>query len=108
MSCCTDRWRSDRSASDLFSLGATLFTVVEGKPPFDKGGLSATLTAVTEDAPAPFRRAGPLRPVIEGLLAKEPHRRLNADQAHAALRAIRRGRPTPMTGHRPQWTMEFR
>jgi hypothetical protein len=43
-----------------------------------------------------------LRPVIEGLLAKEPHRRLTAEQAHAALRAIRRGRPTPIAGYRPQ------
>jgi hypothetical protein len=45
---------------------------------------------VAEDAPAPFLRAGPLRPVIEGLLAKDPHRRLNADQARAALHAVQR------------------
>jgi eukaryotic-like serine/threonine-protein kinase len=77
-------------ACDLFSLGATLFTAVEGRPPFDRGDLLATLTAVAEDAPAPFLRAGPLRPVIEGLLAKDPHRRLNADQARAALHAVQR------------------
>jgi eukaryotic-like serine/threonine-protein kinase len=77
-------------ASDLFSLGATLFAAVEGRPPFDRGSPLATLAAITEDAPAPFLRAGPLRPVIEGLLAKEPERRLSADQARAALRDIQR------------------
>jgi serine/threonine protein kinase len=81
-------------ACDLFSLGATLFTAVEGKPPFDRGSLVATLTAVLVDGPAPFLRAGPLRPVIEGLLAKDPGRRLSAAQARAALRAIQREHDT--------------
>jgi serine/threonine protein kinase len=65
-------------ASDLFSLGATLFAAVEGRP----------LAAVLEDAPGPFLRAGQLRPVIEGLLAKEPERRLSVDAARAALEAV--------------------
>jgi serine/threonine protein kinase len=87
-------------ASDLFSLGATLFAAAENRAPFDKGELFATLTAVVEDAPGPFRRAGLLRPVIEGLLAKEPERRLSADQARAALLAIQRERATLTTDHR--------
>src|SRR5689334_18049797 len=81
-------------AGDLFSLGATLFTAVEGRPPFDRGSLLATLTAVLVDRPAPFLRAGPLRPVIEGLLAKDSERRLNAGQARAALRTIQREHDT--------------
>jgi serine/threonine protein kinase len=81
-------------ASDLFSLGATLFTAVEGRPPFDRGSLLATLTAVLLDGPAPFLRAGPLRPVIEGLLAKDPGQRLSADHARAALRTIQREHDT--------------
>jgi serine/threonine protein kinase len=79
-------------ASDLFSLGATLFAAVEGRTPFDKGDLFATLTAVVVDAPGPFRRAGRLRPVIEGLLVKDPEQRLSAEQARAALQAVRRER----------------
>jgi serine/threonine protein kinase len=76
-------------ASDLFSLGATLFTAVEGEPPFGNGDLVATISAVVEDPPGPYLRAGALRPVIDGLLAKEPARRLGADQARAALSAAR-------------------
>jgi serine/threonine protein kinase len=89
-----------RRESDLFSLGATLFAAVEGRAPFDKGDLFATLTAVVVDAPGPFRRAGPLRPIIERLLVKEPDQRLTADQARAGLQALQAGRSLPATGHR--------
>jgi serine/threonine protein kinase len=98
------RGEMPQPASDLFSLGATLFTAVEGRSPFDRGDLLATLTAVAEDAPPPLLRAGPLRPVIEGLLAKDPHRRLNGDQARAAFHAIQR--PTLTTYHRRHANVE--
>jgi eukaryotic-like serine/threonine-protein kinase len=78
-------------ASDLFSLGATLYAAVEGRPPFGKGSPVATLTAIVDEPPAPLLRAGPLGPVIEGLLAKDPARRLGPAQARGALRAIQRG-----------------
>jgi serine/threonine protein kinase len=74
--------------SDLFSLGATMFAAVEGAPPFRGGSIFDTLAGVLEDAPGPFLRAGPLRPVIDGLLVKEPERRLGADVAREALEAI--------------------
>jgi serine/threonine protein kinase len=75
-------------AADLFSLGATLYTAVEGRSPFGRGCPVATLTAVVDEPPAPFLCAGPLAPVIEGLLAKDPERRLDTDQTRRALRAI--------------------
>jgi serine/threonine protein kinase len=78
-------------ASDLFSLGATLYTAVEGRSPFGKGCPVATLSAVVDDPPAPFRRAGPLAPVVEGLLAKDPGRRPDTGQARRALRAVQGG-----------------
>ena len=38
--------------------------------------------------PAFGPRAGPLRPIIEGLLTKEPERRLSAEAARAAMEPI--------------------
>ncbi|HEV2929345.1 MAG TPA: serine/threonine protein kinase, partial [Propionibacteriaceae bacterium] len=69
----------------------------EGRPPFAKGCPVATLAAVVDEPPAPFRRARPLGAVIEGLLAKDPRRRLNTDQARHALRAIRGDSTGPCT-----------
>jgi eukaryotic-like serine/threonine-protein kinase len=72
-------------ASDLFSLGATLFAAVEGKPPFSGSSLFKTVIAVVEGEPAPCLHAGPLRPVIAGLLAKNPADRLTGVDARRAL-----------------------
>ncbi|MGH3339329.1 MAG: serine/threonine-protein kinase, partial [Propionibacteriaceae bacterium] len=85
-------------ASDMFSLGATLFAAVEGKPPFSGSTLFNTVIAVVEEEPAPCLHAGPLRAVIQGLLAKNPADRLTGEQARMALldlqQQLRPGHPT--------------
>jgi hypothetical protein len=74
--------------SDLWSLGATLFTAVEGRPPFDKGEPLPTMTAVVTGEHAPFVAAGPLAPVLEGLLEKDPEQRMTAEEACEALKRV--------------------
>jgi hypothetical protein len=71
---------SDASpASDLWSLGATLYAAVEGRGPYEqRGGAITTMSAIiNEDAPiAPH--AGKLAPVIAALLRRDPTTRPSA------------------------------
>ncbi len=77
--------------SDLFSLGVTLYTAVEGRPPFDKGDPIETMHAVVEDPPAPPVRCGPLTGVLMGLLEKDPNRRLDVHTSRTVLRELLAG-----------------
>lgn len=75
--------------SDLWALGATLYTTVEGRPPYDRGDPMHTLAAVMYAEPEPCRVAGPLTPVIVALLAKDPADRPDIPATRAALSAVR-------------------
>ena len=77
--------------SDLFSLGVTLYTAVEGRPPFDKGDPIETMHSVVEDPPAPPQRSGPLTRVLMGLLEKDPARRVDVHTARGMLRELLAG-----------------
>jgi len=77
--------------SDLFSLGVTLYTAVEGRPPFDKGDPIETMHAVVEDPPAPTQRAGILTDVLFGLLEKDPAQRYDVVTARGMLRELLAG-----------------
>ena len=74
--------------SDLWSLGATLYALVEGRPAYDRAGALATLMAVVNEDPDPPSRAGALWPVIRGLLDHVPSRRPGPDEAEWMLREI--------------------
>ena len=74
--------------SDLWSLGATLYALVEGRPAYDRAGALPTLMAVVNEDPDPPSRAGELWPVIRGLLDHVPSRRLSPDEAERMLRQV--------------------
>jgi serine/threonine protein kinase len=87
---------------DLWGLGASLYAAVEGHAPFDRdGGALASLTAVVADEPESATHAGPLWPVISGLLRKDPGRRLNAVEAERMLRGIGVALPAPVSAALP-------
>lgn len=73
-------------ASDVFSLGATLYHAIEGTPPFGTNGNPlAVLHAVASGAVPPPRNAGSLTPVLMSLLSAEPEDRPTMAEAASAL-----------------------
>ncbi|MFF3431820.1 protein kinase [Streptomyces sp. NPDC002602] len=74
--------------SDLWSLGVMLYAAVEGISPFRQATALSTLRAVVDEEPPVPTRAGPLAPVIAGLLRKDPAERTPAAEAAMALRDI--------------------
>ena len=80
--------RPASAAADLWSLGATLFTAVEGHPPYERSSPMATLAALMVDPPAAPTRAGLLKPILEALLEKDPAVRASAQEATELLRYV--------------------
>ena len=83
------RGENSTSASDVFSLGATLYATVEGIPPFgaDDNAL-ALLHSVAAGKVVPPQQAGPLTALLMRLLRDDPSERPSAAEARQELGRI--------------------
>ncbi|CAM5521942.1 serine/threonine protein kinase [Streptomyces aurantiogriseus] len=72
--------------ADLWALGATLFQAVDGRSPFLRDTVTETMYAIAMGPVPEVRGAGPLTPLIQGLLASDPTERLSAEDAERMLR----------------------
>jgi serine/threonine protein kinase len=80
--------------SDLYALGVTLYKAVEGRAPFDTSTPLSVLDSVLSAAPVDAVHAGALDVVLDGLLEKDPRRRMDAARAGSVLQAVAAGVPT--------------
>jgi WD40 repeat protein len=90
MAPCQARGEPTNDRSDLFSLGAVLYTLCTGRRPFGGDTTVAVLQSVCEDTPPPIRALRPDIPrdlcdLIDRLLAKDPRERLGSAREVAEL-----------------------
>ncbi|MFG2022649.1 serine/threonine-protein kinase [Streptomyces sp. NPDC048825] len=85
------RGSNDDPASDLWSLGLVLYVCVEGISPLRRGTTLATLAAVLDDPVPPPVRSGPLAPVLQALLVRDPAARPDQARLDAMLAQVEHG-----------------
>ena len=81
--------RAANAASDVFSLGATLYAAVEGVPPFGTGPSAiALLLRIVNDEIRPPEQQGPLTDTLMWMLRNDPADRPSMEAARRSLRAV--------------------
>jgi serine/threonine protein kinase len=73
-------------AADVWSLGATLFYALSGRPPYDIGdNVMGTLYRIVNEDPPRLADAGRLAPLLEATLVKDPAQRWSMQQVRDFL-----------------------
>jgi len=85
------------TASDVWSLGATLFHALSGHPPYEVGeNLMGALFRIVHEDPPRLADAGWLAPLLEATMTKDPADRWSMAEVRDFLHS--RGRITPASG----------
>ena len=81
--------RPSSFASDVFSLGSSMYTMLEGTPPFgaESNPLALLHRVARGDFPPP-QHAGALDPLLQSMLAADPKRRPSMKTVAARLTAM--------------------
>jgi serine/threonine protein kinase len=91
--------RSD-AAADVWSLGATLFHLLAGRPPYEVGdNVLGALYRIVNEEPPRLADAGWLAPLLESTMVRDPAQRWSMEEVRDFLaRAPRADSPTMASG----------
>jgi serine/threonine protein kinase len=101
--------------SDIYSLGATLFHAVAGKPPIDSSTNSATELRELKQRPSDLRTfapevSAPTARVLQRMIAPDPTQRFSSyddllAELNAARRALEIANEREAARHSPRWSL---
>lgn len=83
---------SATSASDVWSLGATLYHAATGRPPYEVGdNLIGALYKIVHEEPPRLPDDHPMAGLLSRMMVREPEQRLSMRQVRDELRRLERG-----------------